>query len=129
MILKESSVILVFQFQEKFLSEMFFMILSSYPGVGALRQLPDDEVMIASQSHSDACKKRRVLFCCKVVATCFRGKAFDGIAQSGARHSWRVLVEIAQEKGFMAFADFTEHPSDSLVHQVVRMAEEPVGES
>lgn len=46
-------------------------------------------------------------------------ETFDGIAKHCARHLIRMCVEETLKDGDVAFADFPQHPSDCLVHQVL----------
>lgn len=70
-----------------------------------------------------------MLFCGEVVAAEVGCEAFDGVAQGGARHFGRVFVEVAEQERLVAFADFAQHPAYGLVHKMVRMCEEAVGQA
>ena len=53
---------------------------------------------------------------------------FDGIAQGRAMHLVDVLLEeVTKEVHRDTLAHLTKHPSDSLVHQVVRMVQVNLG--
>ena len=56
------------------------------------------------------------------------GKALDGVAEHGSGHGCQAGLQIGLEDFPVAFSDFAQHPSDSLVDQVVRMRHEPVGD-